>query len=141
MEKGRARLMTNVVIDASVIVSWFLPDETNGKYDDILNRMDKIKINVPSIFEYELMNIIINATKKKRIDFSTALQIFDIVWRYPIVVESPIKTRVFEIAHAQDLTAYDAAYLELAMRLHVPLITYDKVLLNAAKKVKIKTAL
>jgi predicted nucleic acid-binding protein len=45
------------------------------------------------------------------------------------------------MARTYDLTAYDTAYLELAMRLNVPLITYDKSLLNAAKKFKIRTAI
>jgi predicted nucleic acid-binding protein len=38
-----------------------------------------------------------------------------------------------------ELTAYDAAYLELAARLNVPLLTYDKLLLEAAKKLKLKS--
>ena len=59
--------MVRAVVDASVIASWFLPDEANGKYEAILNNIDKIKIHVPSIFEYEFINILLNAEKKKAI--------------------------------------------------------------------------
>jgi len=45
---------------------------------------------------------------------------------------------VFELARAHNLSAYDAAYLELAVRLGTPLITYDLPLRDAAKKLKLK---
>lgn len=138
--------MPRAVIDASVVISWFLPDEVNGKYEDILNNIDKISIYVPSIFEYELMNILLNAEKRKRIDHPTALKVLDIVGHYPINVESSTSLRgenikIFEMSQAYDLTSYDTAYLELALRLNVPLITYDKSLFNTAKKLRLRTAL
>ena len=138
--------MARAVIDASVIVSWFLLDESNGKYEFILNNIDKIKIHVPSIFQYEFINILLNAQKSKRIEHSTAVKVLEIVSKYPIVIESSTNDigeniKVFEMAQGYDLTAYDAAYLELAIRLNVPLITYDKFLSNIAKKLKLRTAL
>ena len=138
--------MLRAVIDASVIVSWFFPDETNGAHDSILNNIDKIKIYVPSVFEYEFINILLNAEKRKRIDRPTVVKILEIVSRYPLVIESSTVlsseiVKFFEMAQTHDLTAYDAAYLELALRLNLPLITYDKLLLNIARKLKIKTSM
>ena len=69
-------MRARAVIDASVIVSWFLLDESNGKYEFILNNIDKIKIHVPSIFQYEFINILLNAQKSKRIEHSTAVKVF-----------------------------------------------------------------
>src|SRR3989338_8432524 len=137
--------MLHAVVDASVIVSWLLPEETNGKHEGMLNNIDKMKIHVPSIFEYEFMNILANAEKNKRIDNATAMGIIEIVSQYPIAIESSTAVlkeniNIFKIARAHDLTTYDAAYLELALRLGVPLITYDKLLLNTAKKLKLKTS-
>ena len=137
--------MLRAVIDASVVISWFLPDEVNGKYEDILNNIDKISIHVPSIFEYELMNILLNAEKRNRIDHSTALKVLDIVGHYPINLESSTTLRlenikVYKMAQTYNLTSYDTAYLELALRLNVPLITYDKLLFNSAKKLRLRTA-
>jgi len=138
--------MLRAVIDASVIVSWFFPDATNGVHDSILNNIDKIKIYVPSIFEYEFINILLNAEKRKRVDRPAVVEILEIVSQYPLVVESSTAlsreiVKFFEMAQTHDLTAYDAAYLELALRLNLPLITYDKLLLNTAKKLKIKTSM
>jgi predicted nucleic acid-binding protein len=138
--------MRQAVIDASVIISWFLPDETDGAYEAILNNIDKVRVHVPSIFEYEIMNILLNAEKRKRIDRSAVERVLEIVSQYPIVIDSSTSIfreniKFFEMARSCDLTAYDTAYLELAVRLNVPLITYDKLLLNAAKKFKIRTAI
>jgi predicted nucleic acid-binding protein len=137
--------MKELVVDASVIISWFLPDEANGKYETLLNNIDKIKIHVPSIFEHEFMNILLNAERNKRLDKGTSIEILGIVSRYPITIESSTamlmeNINVFEMARAYNLTAYDAAYLELAVRLSVPLITYDKALLETARKLKLRTS-
>jgi len=138
--------MVHAVIDASVMASWFLPNEDSGKYEDLINSIDKLKIHVPSIFEHEFMNILLNALKRRRLDNATAQEILEIISHYPIIIESSTavlmeKIDVFSIAKAHDLTAYDAAYLELAVRLNVPLMTYDKSLSEAAKKLKLKIVL
>ena len=131
------------VIDASVIFSWFLPDEAGAKYEKVLDRLDEIKIHVPSIFEHEFMNILLNAEKNKRLDNATALKILGTVGDYPITIEPSTavfmeKIRVFKMAREHQLTAYDAAYLELAVRLEAPLITYDKQMIQVAKKLRLR---
>lgn len=138
--------MKQVVIDASVIASWFLPDEADENHGDLLNHIDKIKIHVPSIFEHEFMNILLNAEKNKRLERATSVEILEIVSHYPIAMELSTsvlmdKINVFAMARAHHLTAYDAAYLELAVRLGIPLITNDKSLLEVAKKLKLKTTI
>ena len=138
--------MVHAVIDASVIASWFLSDEGHGKYDDILNSIDKIKIHVPSIFEYEFMNILLNAEKRRRVNYATVIEIVETIGRYPIeigslTVDLTEKMNVFKMARIYDLTIYGAAYLELAVRLNAPLITYDKLLSDSARKLKVKTIL
>jgi predicted nucleic acid-binding protein len=138
--------MKQVVIDASVIASWFLPDEAEENHEDMLNNIDKIKIHVPSIFEHEFMNILLNAERGKRLEKPTSIEILETISRYPIAIEPSTAVlmdhiNVFEMARTHNLTAYDAAYLELAARLDTPLITNDKPLLEAAKKLKLKTTM
>lgn len=137
--------MNLVVIDSNVIASWFLLDEREGEHSNILNHLDKIKIHTPSIFEHEFMNILLIAQRKGRIDHATQENILSAVSRYPIVIEpsSAIlieNINVLKIARAYQLTVYDAAYLELSIRMgNIPLITYDKELLAVAQKLKIRT--
>jgi len=138
--------MKPVVIDANVLASWFLPDEAGGKHEDLFNNIGKIKIHVPSIFEHEFMNILLNAERSKRLEVATSINILETISRYPIAIEPSTAVlmehiNVFELARVHNLSANDAAYLELAVRLDTPLITYDKPLLEAAKKLKLKTTI
>jgi predicted nucleic acid-binding protein len=138
--------MRQVVIDASVIASWFLPDEAGSEHEDLLNKIDKIRIHVPTIYEHEFLNILLNAERNKRLEKAASIEILETVSRYPIIIEPSTALlmehiNVFELARTYHLTAYDAAYLELALRLNVPLITNDKPLLEAAKKLKLKTTI
>jgi predicted nucleic acid-binding protein len=59
----------------------------------------------------------------------------------PIVVDQSTTSKamhsIFVLAGQSDLTLYDAAYLELAMREGIPLLTLDKGLIKAAKKLKV----
>ena len=56
----------------------------------------------------------------------------------PVAIDEETPQRaldeVFTLARAEGLTTYDASYLELAMRLGVPLATQDKALKQAAEK-------
>ena len=139
--------MTRVVIDASVVVSWFLPDEKEGTHSGIFRKIGELDIHVPQIFYYELSNAFAMALRRGRVDIKTLSTILDIVWKLPIHLDSldsfsvPLYfDSVIKTGLAHDLTVYDAAYLELAVRLGgVPLITYDHSLLNVAKKLKLKT--
>ena len=138
--------MTTVVIDTSVVVSWFLPDEKQGKYSDIYRNINEYEIHVPQIFYYEFCNVLAMAEKRKRIDLKTLSSILEIVWRLPIQVD-PVDTlsapdyfeNVMSATAAYSLTTYDAAYIELACRLgSVPLLTYDRALIEVAKKIKLR---
>ena len=139
--------MTSIVMDASVIASWFFYDEAHGIHARLLDHIDKLKIHVPSIFEHEFMNILLMAEKRGRLNHETQKNILAIVSHYPLSIEPStvmliVKINVLEMARTYHLTAYDAAYLELAISLgKVPLITYDKSLLQTAKKLKLKTNL
>jgi predicted nucleic acid-binding protein len=79
--------MKQVVIDASIIASWFLADETGEKHEDLLNNLPHIKIHVPSIFEHQFMNILLSAERSKRLEKAIAMEILETISRYPIAIE------------------------------------------------------
>ena len=136
-----------VVVDASVVVSWFLPDEKEGEYAHLFKQIHELEIHVPQIFYYELYNALSMAAKRGRVDHKTLSHILDVVWKLPIHLDTvdplslpPHFNNVINAAGAHNLTVYDAAYLELAVRLGgIPLITYDASLIEASKKLKLKT--
>ena len=76
--------MTNVVVDASVVVSWFLPDEKEGVHSGLFRQISELEIHVPQIFYYELSNAFAMAVKRGRVDIKTLATILDIVWILPI---------------------------------------------------------
>lgn len=79
--------------------------------------------------------------EKKRITEIQSVSFIDALSGLPIVVDQSTTSRamhsIFVLAGQLDLTIYDAAYLELAIREKIPLLTLDKDLIKAAKKLHI----
>lgn len=137
--------MKEVVIDASVIASWFLPDESHEGYKNLFEDLDKFKILVPTIFIYEFMNILLSALRQKRITGKQLEEVIRLSGELPLVVE-PVSSRLSEnddiliCADRHNLSVFDASYLMLSVRNgRIPLATYDKKLLAAAKVERIAT--
>ena len=89
---------------------------------------------VPSIWWYEIRNALLMAERKKRLG---AVDV-DLAWNRLQMMRveidpAPDSQRSLELARRHALTIYDAAYLELAGRLKLPLATGDGALDRAAK--------
>jgi predicted nucleic acid-binding protein len=134
------------VTDASFIASLFLPNETQHiLLDNLLKEIMRFGAAAPSLLQLELTNILLMAKKRKRITSAQFSQLKDAIELIPITLY-PVLTdkqhaNLINLAQEHDLTAYDAAYLELSLRLSLPLISLDKSLLNAAKKEGVKLPL
>jgi predicted nucleic acid-binding protein len=126
-----------VVIDASVAAKWLLRDETSKAADAALATVSHEGAAVPSIFPFEIENILIVAERRQRIGAAdveeaiTLLKALDL--RIDPFTNGGIGKQV-EIARRCDLTSYDAAYLVLASRLRATLFTADDRLAAAARK-------
>lgn len=130
--------MKRVVIDASYTGAWILPDETSAQAEKILQQVVKgeLKLVVPTLWHYEMSNLIAMAQRRKCINTQQAEKAIEILSQIPVETfdhQSLVsKQRIQRLAIQNQLSAYDAAYLELADRLDVPLLTNDKSLANAA---------
>lgn len=91
---------------------------------------------VPSIWSYEVANVLLTAQKKKRITEQDANEFISNLMVLEIYIDVPSKEEAFDktlaMARKNQLTSYDAAYLELANRLAIPLATLDKDLIRGA---------
>lgn len=127
--------MNAVVFDNSVLAAWVLGEDAPGVERAIGLLVDH-EGHVPSLWSWEFANILVVSQRKRRITAAQAAQALAIVQGLGLKVESTapehVLTQVTCVALAHGLTAYDAAYLELAMRLGATLATLDTALLRAA---------
>lgn len=122
------------VVDASVTLPWFLVDERTAFTDSLLDSINSIEYWAPSVWRLEIPNALLVAERKRRIDRARRLEALDQASRLRIKVdpELPDMQAISAIAERRQLSTYDAAYLELAIRLGFGLITLDQPLAKAA---------
>lgn len=129
------------VVDNSVAMSWCFKDEANRYADSILDRMTDTKAVVPSIWPLEVVNVLLVAERMKRISESDSVRFITLLNQLPITIEQDqadrIMNELINLAREHGLSSYDACYLDLAMRMGLPIATLDKRLKSAAKKAKV----
>lgn len=123
-----------IVVDASVLAAWFLPDEDGAVAEEALARLETQDAFAPDLLSHELRNILLSAERRKRI---SADDIFAILMRFaslPITLSSSADhVSIIRLAQKHALSAYDAAYLSLAISRNAPLATQNRKLAAAAK--------
>ena len=130
--------MTGFVLDCSVAMAWCFADETNPYTEAVLQDLADVGAVVPSIWPLEMANVLLVAERRKRISKAQSRRFVELLQSLPIAVDDVSAARVWDgvlsLAREQQLSAYDAAYLELAMREGLPLATADNALKRAAKR-------
>lgn len=124
------------VLDSSVAMAWVLPDESSSAADSIMSRLAETSAIVPALWPLEIGNVLVMASRRARIDPKKIQDLLAVLYSLPITVEdAPDRDtlmRTLSLAERHGLTAYDAAYLELALRRALPLATFDDRLRSAA---------
>ncbi len=130
--------MSRFVLDASVVLTWCFPDEEAQKATEISERIaGGDRVAVPSFWRHEMLNALLMGEKRKRLTPELTRAFIEDLYCLPVDVDAPAdSTVVFTVTQAlcrkHGLTAYDAAYLELAMRTDHHLATVDDALRRAA---------
>jgi predicted nucleic acid-binding protein len=126
----------NFVLDASVTLSWCFEDEGGDYALRVLETLRASEAVAASPWPLEVANGLAVAERRGRLDAATARRFMELVLALPIAVEpmsrSPALTGAYDLAHRRSLSAYDAAYLELAIRRAIPIATLDARLREAA---------
>jgi predicted nucleic acid-binding protein len=130
--------MAVFIPDASVSLGWCFSDEATPYTEALLDRLiGGEEVAVPSHWPLEVLNGVIQARRKGRVTEQTVQWYFSSLVSFHIVIDAqPGFQRLIairELAERHRLTSYDAAYLELAMRLNLPLATLDEELRRAAQ--------
>ncbi len=123
------------VVDASISAAWFLPDEATDVTEDALHATATHDVWVPALWLLEMANLLLAAQRRKRITAAKRRELAIAVSALRIKVDrEPVSVvAIDELASRHALTAYDAAYLELALRRRLPLATQDRVLSAATE--------
>ncbi len=122
------------VLDASIPACWALLDEEDPRAEAAFARMETDEAVVPSLWWFEIRNILVVNERRKRITESDTAGFLRNLAALRIRVdresEDPV---VLKLARTHRLSVYDAAYLELALREAIPLATLDAQLRAAAR--------
>ena len=134
-------MMNSFVVDNSVVMSWCFNDEANKYGDAVLGRLAESTAIVPPIWPLEIVNVLLVAERRNRLKQVDSVRFITLLSQLPIVVEHEGPERkmkdLLSLGRANNLSSYDAAYLDLAMRNDCPIATLDKKLIEAAKNVDV----
>ena len=127
------------VLDGSVTMVWGFDDEASPYADAILDRMPDLQAHVPGLWTLEVANALLVGERRRRTTPADSARFLAILASFPITVDDQTAARAWHetthLARAHNLSAYDASYLELAIRLGVSLATLDDKLKTAAEAV------
>ena len=131
----------SLVIDSSITLAWFFADERSPAADAVLEQVAESGAVAPSLWRLEVANALQMAVRRKRIN--TAFRNASLADLRAIEVEIDPETdrqawaATLKLAERRRLTLYDAAYLELAQRLALPLASLDRELRAAARALNV----
>jgi len=130
------------VLDASMALAWVFPDEATEVTDRWLESLLECQAYVPSLWPMEVANALLAATRRHRLEASRWPWIRHSLDALPIAVEpvepARVGSAVLELAHDRRVSVYDAMYLELALRMELPLATLDERLAAEARAVGVE---
>ena len=130
--------MSQFLLDASTVLTWCFPDEETQKALEISERIaGGDTVIVPSFWRHEILNALLFGERRKRLTAEHVAAFLADLRRLPVQVdEQATPEAIFDttlaLSRKHGLTAYDAAYLEIALRDDLPLATTDHALKRAA---------
>jgi predicted nucleic acid-binding protein len=127
------------VLDSSIAIAWCFPDEKDAYSQSVLDALADRAAVVPYLWHLEVANTLIVGERRKRSTQADTAAWMRFLSGLPITVDEETRVHAFgditNLSRAHNLSAYDAAYLELAMRRGLPLASLDAPLKTAAQAV------
>lgn len=129
--------MTGIVVDASVALAWCFPDEASEYADGVLVALKGQAVIVPAVWAIEITNALLVGERRKRVKPPDVRRFVELLGGLTII-ERPqtvaaAVSNVLPLAREYGLSAYDAAYLDVAVRQGAPLATLDSALQKAGR--------
>lgn len=129
-----SREPSSFVLDNSVLCGWFLANQATAYGDAVAEQLANGDAHAPWLLQLEFTNVLRTGCRRGSLQLPTARSIVDQLGQLPIRIDRspPSPAALLRLAMRFDLTSYDAAYLELALRLQLPIATRDQDLADAA---------
>jgi predicted nucleic acid-binding protein len=126
--------MKTVVVDASVAVKWFLPEEGSEQAEMLLG--GKFRLIAPDLLWTEVANVLWKIARRGSITADEAQQMLRDASAMPVeIIESlPLLPEALRVATAADRSVYDSLYIALAAREKARMVTADQKLVTALAK-------
>lgn len=129
--------MTGIVVDASVALAWCFPDEASEYADAVLVALEGRTVIVPAVWALEITNAVLVAERRKRMKQQDVRRFVELLGGLTIIEHSQTVadtvSHVLLLAREYNLSAYDAAYLDVAVQQGAPLATQDSALQKAGR--------
>jgi predicted nucleic acid-binding protein len=127
-----------VVLDASATLAWVFPEETTPANESVFADVLDDFAWTPGLWRIEVANTLSQAVRLGRIDSARRKKVLAELGWMPILEDAECGNHTWHetlaLADQHRLTVYDATYLELALRLSLPLATLDGDLRKAAQR-------
>jgi len=133
-------LINNVVIDASVALSWVLPAEDTDQALSLRSyalENPQALLLVPPTFWYEVTNVFWEAVRRKRLNRQNALKALELLIDFELTVWIADPESCLILSLTNNLAVYDSAYLDIAIDKQAALWTMDQPLKRAAESLGI----
>jgi predicted nucleic acid-binding protein len=131
--------VSRFVVDASVVLAWCFPDENSALARRVAQMFKQGDSAIaPSFWPHEVLNALLVGEKRKRISGDLIRNFLTDLATLPIVLQElqadAIFDRIQSLSRKHGLTAYDAAYLDLAQTNGLPMATLDEDLIRACAR-------
>lgn len=127
------------VVDASVAMAWCFRDEQTASTETLFDRLRTTGATVPAIRPLEIAGALLSGERRGRLSEAESARFVRTLGTLPITVDDgggiATPAPVLALGRGQNLSSYDASYLELAMRQGLPLATLDARLRAATARI------
>ncbi len=124
------------VLDASMTLSRAFESEATPFTTAVLKSLEAVHAVAPALWAFEVASVLTTAERRGRMDTIAQAAFLERLRRLPIAIEQRPATwlaqQILPLARTYQISAYDAAYLEMAIREGLPLATLDDDLRRAA---------
>jgi predicted nucleic acid-binding protein len=131
-------MSARLVVDSSALCALCFEDERSEHSTALLDALEGGEIWAPALVLWEVGNVLLMAERRRRISQAERVQALRLMNDLGLNLDPPssvvVWNAVVALAEQTGLTSYDAAYLELALRLETPLASRDQQLIEQAQR-------